>query len=106
MVGRGVVHRLVEYPWVVVRLGCRFCERHGSYRLARLAAKYGAEIDLDTLLDKLARDCPWRRDPGERHPAKYEPKCGACFLDLDGAPPPSDIPPSAMGLRIVRGGRG
>ena len=100
-----MVHRLVDFPWVVVRLGCRYCERRGSYRLARLAAKYGAEIGLEDLLDKLAFDCPWRRDPADRPPGKYDPKCGACFIDLDGPPAPPDLPPGAMGLRVVRGGR-
>ncbi len=97
--------RLCEYPWVIVRLGCRFCDRRGQYRLARLAAKFGAEISKDDLLEKLAADCPWRRDPADRQPGKYDAKCGACFIDLDGPPPPSDMPPGAMGLRVVRGGK-
>ena len=52
--GASVVNRLSEYPWVVVRLGCRYCQRQGSYRLARLSAKFGAEIGLDDLLDTQA----------------------------------------------------
>ena len=32
---------LAHYPFVVVRIACRVCSRRGSYRLARLAAKYG-----------------------------------------------------------------
>lgn len=103
--GARVVNRLSDYPWVVVRLRCRYCQRQGSYRLARLAAKFGAEIGLEDLLDKLAFDCPWRRDPADGPPGKYDPKCGACFIDLDGAPPPSDLPPGVMGLRVVRGGK-
>ncbi len=97
--------KLVEYPWVVVRLRCRYCNRCGQYRLARLASKFGAEISLDDLLDRLAFDCPWRRDPADRHPGKYDVKCGAYFPDLDGAPPPSDIPPGAVGLRLIQGGK-
>jgi hypothetical protein len=46
-----VVHRLVDFPYVLVRLRCDACKRAGSYRLARLAVKYGAEILLDDLLD-------------------------------------------------------
>ncbi len=76
-----MVNRLSEYPWMIVRLGCRYCNRRGQYRLARLAAKFGPEIGLDELLDKLAFDCSWRRDPTERRPGKYDPKCGAMFID-------------------------
>jgi hypothetical protein len=45
--------RLAFYPYVVVRVNCRHCTRHGSYRLARLGAKYGPEIDLENLLPNL-----------------------------------------------------
>ena len=72
-------------------------------RLARLAAKYGPEIDLDVLLDVLASDCRWHRSPGERGPGKYDAKCGAYFPDL-GRPVPPDLPPAMCQLRVVRGG--
>ncbi len=45
------------FPYVVVRLACAKCEREGSYRLARLAAKYGLDIRLPDLLAALASDC-------------------------------------------------
>jgi hypothetical protein len=48
---------LSSYPYVVVRIACRRCTRKGSYRLARLAAKYGAEIPMTELLAHLAGDC-------------------------------------------------
>jgi hypothetical protein len=35
--------RLAFYPFVVVRIACRQCSQRGSYRLARLAAKYGRD---------------------------------------------------------------
>jgi hypothetical protein len=75
---------LSSYPYVVVRIACRRCTRKGSYRLARLAAKYGAEIPMMELLAHLAGDCAiW----DTRHPGP--PRCGAYFVDLDGpAPPP------------------
>ena len=38
--------RLVAFPYVRVRIACELCKRSGSYRLARLATKYGAEIPL------------------------------------------------------------
>ena len=43
--------RLAFYPFVVVRIACRVCSRSGSYRLARLAAKFGPEITLRDLTD-------------------------------------------------------
>jgi hypothetical protein len=41
---------LATLPYVVVRLACTMCSRTGSFRLARLADKYGAEIDMRQLL--------------------------------------------------------
>ena len=57
---------LSSYPYVVVRLACRRCTRKGSYRLARLAAKYGSETPMMELLAHLAGDCAiWdARHPG------------------------------------------
>ena len=74
---------LSSYPYVVVRVACRRCTRKGSYRLARLAAKYGAEIPMTELLAHLAGDCAvW----DTRHPGA--PRCGAYFVDLDFPAPP------------------
>src|SRR5271155_1891266 len=91
---------LSSYPYVVVRIACRRCTRKGSYRLARLAAKYGAEIPMMGLLAHLAGDCAiW----DARHPGA--PRCGAYFVDLDFPAPPPDRPTEAMRrLRLVRGG--
>ena len=80
--------RLVDYPWVVVRVDCVLCQRTGRYRLARLAARYGPEQSLAGLLADLAQDCPWWRT----NPRKYEPRCGIRFLDLDHNLPPPDHP--------------
>jgi hypothetical protein len=44
---------LAGYPFVVVRIACRVCSRRGSYRLARLAAKYGPAISLRDLTEQL-----------------------------------------------------
>ena len=57
---------LSSYPYIVVRIACRRCTRKGSYRLARLAAKCGAEIPMMDLLAHLAGDCAiWdTRHPG------------------------------------------
>lgn len=97
--------RLSSYPFVVVRVSCPYCKRAGQYNLARLAAKFGPEIEMDRLLDKLALDCPWRSFPGQRGPGKYDPKCGACFPDLQGPPVPPDLPPGMSGLTLLQGGK-
>jgi hypothetical protein len=57
------IRRLVDYPWVLVRVRCDVCKRAGAYRLARLAVKFGAEILLDDLIVRLSSDCPWRDEP-------------------------------------------
>jgi hypothetical protein len=49
------VRRLVDFPYVLVRLRCELCKRAGAYRLARLAVRYGSEILLDDLLTAVRR---------------------------------------------------
>ena len=65
------IRRLVDYPWVLVRVRCEMCKRAGAYRVARLAVKYGVEILLDDLIVRLSSDCPWRDEP--------RGSCGARF---------------------------
>ncbi|HLN08688.1 MAG TPA: hypothetical protein VK281_07000 [Xanthobacteraceae bacterium] len=90
------VRRLVDFPYVIVRLRCETCKRAGAYRLARLAVKYGAEILLDDLIVRLSADCPWRDEPrGGR--------CGAHFADLPPRRPP-DMPVGKR-LRVFAGGK-
>lgn len=68
---------LSTYPYVLVRIACTDCNRQGSYRLARLAAKFGPEAKLEDVLARLASDCPhWR----PRHPVREG--CKARFVDL------------------------
>ena len=70
--------QLSEYPYVVVRIGCSKCSRKGSYRLARLADRYGAEAALHSVLTMLSADCKLadRGRPGID-------RCGAHLPDLD-----------------------
>lgn len=93
--------RLSVYPFVVVRLHCHVCGRAGSYRLARLAAKYGAEAELDDVLAGVSADCPARVPRRERSPQGYLGDCGARFLDLDGPPRPPDLPAAMRRPRLV-----
>lgn len=99
-----MVVRLSSYPHTVVRIACSECPRAGSYRLARLAERYGAEMMLAELLMQLSADCPNRSL--KRHKGEHS-HCGAHWPDLDGRPdpdPPKTTPP-APALRVVGGGR-
>lgn len=95
--------RLSDFPWVITRVSCKLCRRKGQYRTVRLAERYGAEIELERLLEILAADCRYMR-PGVK-PRNYEARCGVRFTDIDGTQPPHDIPPGAVvvPLRVVRG---
>ncbi len=95
-----VQDRLSNYPYVVVTLACRFCTRKGQYRLARLAAKYGAEVHMQTVLRYLAGDCEYWRPS---HP--YKQGCGAHFCDLETTTRPPDLPAGMLELRLVKGGK-
>lgn len=89
---------LLHFPYVLVRVRCTDCKRSGSYRLVRLAARFGESITLEDLLRKLA-DCPHERP---RYPGK--PGCFAYFVDLNANPPrPPDLP--VMGLTVIEGGK-
>lgn len=79
---------LAEYPWVVVRIACSMCKRKKAFSLARLAAKYGPEQSLDGLLRDVAHTCPWYNEAAR----KYEPRCGAGFVDLERNLLPADHP--------------
>jgi hypothetical protein len=59
------------YPFVVIRIACRVCSRRGSYRLARLAAKFGPEISLRDLTDRFSY--VWR---AEARSKKDKSACG------------------------------
>jgi hypothetical protein len=75
------LHRLVDFPYVLVRLRCDTCKRAG-------------EIPLDDLLVRLSADCPWRDEP--------RGSCGVRFADLPPRRPP-DMPAARM--RVISGGK-
>ena len=88
---------LAHYPFVVVRIRCRVCAHKGSYRLARIAAKYGPEISLRDLLERFSYDCLWRT---QSRPKKEKTNCGVYLPDLEQRRPP-DLPPGMVKLRLV-----
>jgi hypothetical protein len=80
---------LATFPYVVVRIACRNCKRRGSYRLARLAERYGADTTLEELLIKVTADCNLASNRTGR------PGCRAAYFpDLDRSQP--DFPPEAV----------
>lgn len=95
------IARLIEFPWVVVRFDCPVCGRAGRSRLVRLAAKYGADITLEDLLDRVAWTCPYpRRPPTGQKRRNLVIYCGIRFTDLaNPTPPPPDTP--GPRLRLV-----
>jgi hypothetical protein len=92
---------------VVVRVDCPLCpHRRGQYRLARLVEKFGADIRLCEVLDKIAFDCPRKSLPWERSPNQYDPACKARFTDPEAiSRPPPDLPPGMRKLAVIQGGR-
>ncbi len=93
--------RLLSYPFIVVRIACTRCSRKGSYRLARLAERYGADIRLTELLELLSADCRLRETKGF---VGSHLTCGAKFTDLGRRGPP-DMPPAVPRMRVVGGRR-
>lgn len=86
--------RLVEYPHVVVRVACVLCQRRGRLRLARLAEQYGADANLDAVLDGLRFPCPYPLpDPTRRAQRKLSPTCGVYLPDLAKLRPPDRAQP-------------
>jgi hypothetical protein len=55
-----------------VYMSCHKCTRTGSYRLASLIVRHGADKGLPDLLVELSRDCPQRTPHGLE-------LCGATF---------------------------
>jgi hypothetical protein len=90
------LRRLVDYPFVIVRVRCDVCKRAGAYRLARLAVKFRSEILLDDLVVRLSSDCAWRDEPRGSG-------CGARLVDLPPRRPP-DLP-AGKRLRVISGGK-
>ena len=102
-----MAERLSDFPWVIVRVDCPLCpHRKGQYRLARLAEKYGADIQLCDLMDRIAFDCPRKWLPWERPSDQYDSKCKARFTDMEiTSRPPPDLPPMMRKLTVIQGGR-
>jgi hypothetical protein len=93
---------LEQLPCVIVRFSRTLCPRRGEYRLARLAAKYGPEADLASVLHAVTLDCPYSRHPSRPKPEKYEARCGARYEDLAAeALVPEDVPPAAERAKLT-----
>jgi hypothetical protein len=102
-----MVERLSDFPLIIVRVDYPCCpHRKGQYRQARLAEKYGTDVRLCDLLDRIALDCPRKSLPWEQPPSQYNSKCKARFTDLEATSrPPPDLPPMLRKLTFIQGGR-
>jgi hypothetical protein len=90
---------LLNYPYVVLRLACRYCARVGAYRLVRLAAKFGCEARLADVVRRLAADCPhWKTN------RRWPEGCGVFLPDLE-APRRFPDDPRARVVRLIQGGK-
>lgn len=98
---RGREPRLSEYPYVILRVACRQCQRSGQYRIVRLAAKHGPEIELRDLMNTWSADCFMRTG---RSVLAHE-RCKIYLPDLEPSPRPPDLPPTMRGARVIKGGR-
>jgi hypothetical protein len=58
---------LARYPYPIVRVACRYCQRRGQYRLERLIDMYGREATFEQLLTVLAANCTRASDRTTRH---------------------------------------
>src|SRR3954452_11425553 len=85
--------RLRDYPFVVVRFACRDCPRMGRYRLAILVERFGADADLETVLEAISASCPRQL---ESHPGRG---CRAYYPDLPPTQPP-DLPADLLPQRL------
>lgn len=71
---------------MIVRVACSRCPRKGQYRLARLAERYGAELELPWVIHELAKDCELRKTLN----ISSRDQCRAHFPDIASGRPPDD----------------
>lgn len=95
---------LREYPWVILRFRCHFCERGGDSRLADCVARYGTKAPLRRLLRIFIAGCPWDPHSERWKPQKYGMKCGAYMPDIGRIGPP-DLPPALLEWQLIEGGK-
>lgn len=95
---------LRDFPWIVMRFRCHYCQRQADVRLASLAWRYGIHATVSQLVSRFRLPCPWRYDNPERKPQKYGMKCGAYCPDVGRTSPP-DWPPPMLGLTLIDGGK-
>ena len=87
---------LLTYPFVVFRLGCRYCPRVRAYRLIRLGVEFGCEADIHDVMRRLAADCALETQQPEG--------CGGYLPDLEPPMRPPDNP-GGKSMRAIKCGK-
>jgi hypothetical protein len=72
-------NRLAHYPWPVVSVACRYCDRRGQYRIESLIATYGCQATYEQVLASLSANCTRASDRTSR-PGGCR---GAYFPDIE-----------------------
>jgi hypothetical protein len=65
---------LAHYPWPIVCVACRYCDRRGQYRIESLIATYGREATYEHVLTSLSAGCTRASDRTSR------PGCRGAYL--------------------------
>lgn len=97
--------RLSQFPHVVFRMSCSLCTRRGTYRLARLAEKFGAETEVEDVVRAISMDCPWQRSKRDGPPRKYEARCNA-FVEIEERPPDITAKARRESLEVIETRKG
>ena len=69
--------RLTDYPYDVVNVSCKKCDRRGRYKKQTLIERYGDDIAVPDLSSRLSADCPRTVN----HQFGTDP-CGIFYPDL------------------------
>lgn len=66
----------VEKQLAMLEFACRKCERFGRYRIARLIEQHGRDMNLPTLREIIAADCP------KQQAVSIYDRCGVYYPQL------------------------
>ena len=88
--------RLAFYPYVIVRVSCRHCTRHGGYRLSLCPGQSTAPRSRSMI------SCASLQAVAHTK-LRWPEGCGAYYPDLEPPLRPPDLPDTS--LRLISGGK-